>query len=216
MSEKKHIMLDFDGTIADTSEGIVRSMHYVYDRIGLERENEETIRSTIGPPLEQMLAILLKTDDKEYIKKCVVLFRERYAEKGIEELCLYDGVKETLQELSESGKKLYIVTSKPEEFVIEICRKQGIYGYFTAFTGVSKIKISPSKSERMAILMNAYGITSDNGVMVGDCPPDAVAAAANNVECIGALYGFGKKSQLMEKGCEKFINRFSELKSLLS
>ena len=83
MSEKKHIMLDFDGTIADTSEGIVRSMHYVYDRIGLERENEETIRSTIGPPLEQMLAILLKTDDKEYIKKCVVLFRERYAEKGI-------------------------------------------------------------------------------------------------------------------------------------
>lgn len=215
MRKIEHIMLDFDGTIADTSEGIVSSMHYAYDKLGIKREKDDTIRNIIGPPLEQMFSKLLDTDDGLYIKKCVVLFRERYAQKGIRELRLYDGVKETLKELSESGIKLYIVTSKPEEFVIDICREQGIYEYFTGITGVSKVKISPSKSKRMSLLMENYKITPDNGIMVGDRPEDAIASSENNVECIGALYGFGKKNELSEKGCEKFINAFSELRKII-
>ena len=32
MSKIQHIMFDFDGTLADTGEGIIRSMHYAYDK----------------------------------------------------------------------------------------------------------------------------------------------------------------------------------------
>lgn len=211
MTVVKHIMFDFDGTIADTSAGIINSMHYAFDKLGIKRKNDEKIRNTIGPPLEQMFEMLLESNDGVLINKGVKLFRERYAERGVDELFLYKGVRETLSELYLADKKLYIVTSKPEDFVIKICQKQDIFKYFTGFTGVSKTKISPSKTERMRMLMDKYTINAECSIMVGDGLPDAAAASANNVECIGALYGFGTQQQLVSKGCKKFINCFSEL-----
>ncbi len=211
MSELQHIMFDFDGTLADTSEGIIRSMHYAYDKLSLRQETDEKIQNIIGPPLEEMFSVLLHTEDKNYVKQAVAYFRERYAKQGIRELCLYPQVRQTLKKLKESGFKLYIVTSKPEKFVYEICEEQEIKEYFTAITGVSTEKISMSKAERMRGLMELYNITKDNGIMVGDRPEDAYAAGKNEIPCIGVSYGFGKAEDLMKAGCTKILNEFGTL-----
>ena len=83
MSNIQHIMFDFDGTLADTSEGIIRSMHYAYDKLHLQHEPDERIQCMIGPPLEEMFSLLLHTEDGNYIKEAVTYFRERYAEQGV-------------------------------------------------------------------------------------------------------------------------------------
>lgn len=218
----KHMMFDFDGTIADTSEGIINSMHYTYDKLAEERVADETIYQMIGPPLEEMFARLLhkessphvrsaeSTADDNYIKQAVLYFRECYAAKGVRELCLYPEVKETLERLREQGSHLYIVTSKPELFVREICKEQGILNCFTAITGVSTVGRSLSKAERMKQLIKEYGITPESGIMVGDRPEDASAAAANGIACVGVTYGFGKREELAA-GCVRLIDRFCDL-----
>lgn len=215
MNKIKHMMFDFDGTLADTSEGIVRSMHYAYDKLGREHEADERIKNSIGPPLETMFSILLSTEDELSIKQAVTYFRERYAKEGVRELCLYPGVKETLSTLSEAGIMLYIVTSKPEKFVHEICEEQGIKAYFKAMTGVSTRGKSLSKAERMGLLMQEYGITPDNGIMVGDRPEDANAAKANQVGCVGVTYGFGKREELHEAGCIQILDRLQDLMKVI-
>lgn len=211
MRKIEHMMFDFDGTIADTSEGIIRSMHYAYDKLHLRHEPDERIQNMIGPPLEDMFSSLLHTADKGYIKKAVSHFRERYAKQGVKELCLYPQVKETLRSFHEEGFKLYIVTSKPEKFVNEICEEQKIKEYFSAITGVSVERQSLSKSERMRELMEIYGITKENGIMVGDRPEDVDAAGQNAVTCIGVTYGFGKKEELKDAGCVRLLDKFSDL-----
>lgn len=215
MRDIEHIMFDFDGTLADTSEGIIRSMHYAFDRLHAEREQDQVIRDMIGPPLEEMFARLLHTEDEAYIRTAVVYFRERYAAEGVRELCLYSGVKETLAALADRGMRLYIVTSKPERFVREICARQGIDAFFTAFTGVSATEKSPSKAERMGILMKDHGISPENGIMVGDRPEDAAAAKKNGIACVGASYGFGRKEELVEAGCVHIIQRPDDLLELI-
>jgi phosphoglycolate phosphatase len=211
MPKIQHIMFDFDGTLADTSKGIIRSMHYAYDKLHLQHETDAKIQSVIGPPLQEMFSILLHTEDKEYIKEAVTYFRERYAKQGVKELCLYPQVKATLRSLQEKGFKLYIVTSKPEKFVHEICEEQKIKEYFTAITGVSTETQSLSKAERMRELMETYGITKENGIMVGDRPEDAGASHYNSVICIGVTYGFGKREELKDAGCVKQLDEFSDL-----
>lgn len=211
MRNMQHIMFDFDGTLADTSEGIIRSMHYAYDKLSLQHESDEKIKNIIGPPLEEMFSVLLHTEDKNYIKQAVVYFRERYAKQGLKELCLYPQVEQTLKKLKECGYKLYIVTSKPEKFVHEICEEQGIKEYFTAITGVPTVKPSMSKAERMRGLMELYNITKENGIMVGDRPEDAHAAGKNGISCFGVSYGFGKAEELTKAGCIKILNEFGTL-----
>lgn len=207
----RHVMFDFDGTIADTSEGIIRSMHYAYDKMDIPREKEEIIRETIGPPLEEMFRLLLHTSDEAVINHAVKYFRERYSSEGVRELHMYPDVHEVLEGLYRTGKKMYIVTSKPEAFVYDICKEYGIIDYFTEITGVALSGNKLSKAERMGKLMQKYGITSNNGVMVGDRPEDAKAAAYNCVECIGVLYGFGRKNELENAGCIRLIHRVPDL-----
>lgn len=207
----KNILFDFDGTIADTSEGIIKSMHYAFDKLGVDRVADATIQSIIGPPLEEMFHTLLQIENEKEMKQAVAYFRERYSMTGIREFCIYPEVKETLHRLQQEGYALYIVTSKPEVFVHSICMKEGLREYFTAITGVKPDGSSPSKSTRMKKLMETYAINPINGIMVGDRVEDASAASENNMQCVGMTYGFGKKEDLINAGCVAVLDKFSEL-----
>lgn len=210
----QHIMFDFDGTLADTSEGIIRSMHHAFDKLGVPRIKDSQIADSIGPPLEEMLKKLLGTDNQEYIKNGVTFFRERYSTQGLKELSLYPYVSQTLLQLQSKGKCLYIVTSKPEVFVRQICEEFGILNYFTDITGVSVNEPSLSKSKRMQLLMVKHRIDSDSAIMVGDRPEDAEAAAANHVACIGMTYGFGREEELSHAGCRSLEDSITNLITL--
>ena len=198
---KKNILFDFDGTLADTSEGIIKSMHYAFDKLGCPRIPDDRIRRMIGPPLEEMFEHLLDTSDHSVIQTAVTAFRERYAVQGIKEFCLYDGVKDVFDALVDSGKRLYIVTSKPEPFVKEICQVEEILDYFSGITGALLKGIAKSKAERMRDLMAQGDMNPYETVMVGDRAEDVIASKVNNIDCIGVLYGFGNESDLRAAGC---------------
>ena len=208
----KNLFFDFDGTIADTSEGIIKSMHYAFDKLHLGELSDERMRTLIGPTLEEIFEILTGNSDEEFLREAVKTFRERYSVQGVKELCLYPGVEETLRKLCDDGHKLYIVTSKPELFTKQICEEHGILKYFAGVTGTATDKRSLTKAERMGLLMEAEGISRDDVVMVGDRPEDARAAKANDVRCIGAAFGFGQVDELLACGCVEVIDAFDELK----
>ena len=51
MSSFKNILLDFDGTIMDTSEGILNSFEYTARYYSFDTDREK-FRTLIGPPLK--------------------------------------------------------------------------------------------------------------------------------------------------------------------
>ncbi len=212
----QHIMFDFDGTLADTSEGIINSMHYAFDKLGVPRIKDSEIADSIGPPLEEMLKKLLRTDNQEYIRNGITFFRERYGIQGLKELKLYPDVYHTLLQLQSKGKSLYIVTSKPEVFVKQICEKFGILSFFTDITGVFVNESSMSKGKRMQLLMEKHEIDPTSAIMVGDRPEDAEAAAVNHVACIGMTYGFGREAELNMAGCTSLSDSITQLIGLIA
>lgn len=204
----ENILFDFDGTLVDTSEGIIKSMHHAYDCLGYARISDEKIKEVIGPPLPEMFRQLLLDMTEEQVEAGVRKFRERYSEHGAKEAQLYPYVLEGLKRLCGNNKKLFIVTSKPEVFVREISRRYGIDGLFQDMTATAVSGKSESKAVRMGKLMEKHGLSKDNTVMVGDRHEDAEAAKANGVRCIGVTYGYGTVSSLENAGCWKLAKTF--------
>ena len=186
-------------------------MHYAYDCMGYERLNDERIRSAIGPPLQDMFRHLAGITDDAEIEKCVRSFRERYRESGVNETELYPYVQEGLSVLKENGKRLFIVSSKPEVFVDRIGKRYDISGLFDDISAAPVVGKGLSKAVRIGNMMEKYGMSVEDTVMVGDRHEDAEAAAANHIRCIGAAYGYDDKAVLRDCGCWKICNSFHEI-----
>ena len=63
-----HVLLDLDGTISDSSVGIVRSLHHAFAACGYDPPSADAIRTIIGPPFELTLPTLgVATDDLEAV-----------------------------------------------------------------------------------------------------------------------------------------------------
>ena len=49
------VLFDLDGTLLDTSEGILSSVRYIIDKAGLPPLDEAELKTFIGPPIQTSL-----------------------------------------------------------------------------------------------------------------------------------------------------------------
>ena len=96
MSNYKYILFDFDGTLADSSEGIYNSLTYAFESYGHGQPPAELLKKFIGPPLYHSFTVFCGFDDK-HAWEMTDKYRERYRKIGYLESKLYDGVAETLK-----------------------------------------------------------------------------------------------------------------------
>ena len=94
----KAVIFDFDGTICDTGEGILKSAKFALDYYNIEAPDYTELTYFIGPPLlvtfQEKFGV-----DAAMADKLVKKYRERYTNKGLLESKLYDGIKELLVQL---------------------------------------------------------------------------------------------------------------------
>ena len=95
---KKYILLDLDGTITDSGEGITKSVQYALEKMGIEENDMAVLKKYIGPPLNESFTRFHGMDDEDSLK-AVAYYRERYAVKGIYENRLFDGITDFLSGL---------------------------------------------------------------------------------------------------------------------
>lgn len=200
MKSLQYVFFDFDGTLVDSSEGIVNAINYACEKFGRPKVTMQDAWKFIGPPLYDIFATLWETTDDAVITSGIKTFREYYSQYGVKEACFYEGVIPLLKRLSEAGLKLYIVSSKPVVFIDNIVKRYDIGKYFAGTVGVSLKYRDLSKAERMGSLMREQNITADEVIMVGDRPEDVLAGKANGVKTLGVLYGFGTEQMLTEAG----------------
>ena len=80
MADFDYVIFDFDGTVADTGEGILRSLQYSFVAMGDEAPDLSDLTKFIGPPVYYSYTTFYGISEDRvdlYIKK----YRERYSEK---------------------------------------------------------------------------------------------------------------------------------------
>jgi phosphoglycolate phosphatase len=193
------VFFDFDGTIADSSSGIIQCIQNASVCAGIGPIEEERVRCVIGPTLPTMIKKIFPDIDDERAQIMFREYRKDYATLGVAGVEVYQGIPELLAQLKNSGKKMCIVSSKPEKYLVEICRNLGISGLFEDIRGVDLSQNPLNKTELLRGLLDKFHVERETAVMVGDTASDVKAAKENGISSVGVEFGFGSfKGQDMQ------------------
>ena len=208
-------IFDLDGTIMDSEEGIVRSVEYALDKMGVTEYDRQTNLRFIGPPLVDSFMEYYSMSEADALR-AVAFYRERYSVTGIYEARMYDGVRELLTRLKEQGVKLYIGSSKPEKYVRMILEKQGILDLFDYVAGATFDESRNNKEQVITYLFEQMEIDKKSAVMIGDRYHDIDGAHYVKIPCIAVLYGFGNEAEFKKHGSEYIAADTNEILKIIT
>ena len=208
-------IFDLDGTIMDSAEGIVRSVEYALDKMGVTEYDRQTNLRFIGPPLVDSFMEYYSMSEEDALR-AVDFYRERYSVTGIYEARMYDGVRELLARLKEQGVKLYIGSSKPEKYVRMILEKQGILDLFDYVAGATFDESRNNKEQVLTYLFEQVEIDKKSAVMIGDRYHDIDGAHYVKIPCIAVLYGFGNEAEFKKHGAEYIAADTDEILKIIT
>ena len=208
-----HLFFDLDGTLLDSAEGIVRAFASVMDHFSLPYASLDEFRCVVGPPLYECFPRFGIPKGKE--KEDLSIFQAYYAERGVYENALYEGVPEVLSHLKDKGIHLYIVTGKPEHFAKLILSRLGILSFFEGIVGADMEEKSVEKDLLLAKMLDKAGLSpSKEMAMIGDRSYDIIGGKTLGLHTVGVLWGIGGKEELQSAGADVLLSHVEDLKGL--
>ena len=208
----KTILFDFDGTVFDTGEGVMKSVQYAAAAFGYPSSDYEEFRSFVGPPLAAQFRLKYGVDE-ETAKEMVAKYRERYRDVGIRECSIYPGVEQLVRELRAAGRTVCVATGKPTEFTRNILENNGLGALFDDLLGSEFDGTRGQKWEVISELMERHG--RDGVVMIGDRDNDVNGATRCAIPCIGVAWGYAEPGELENAGAICVVRDTEELKNIL-
>lgn len=196
----KLIILDFDGTLADTIPDIRRAVEYSAREFGEYSISDETMRAHItgGAPV-LISGIFGDLGIKEYdLQKHIELFAKRYEEYCCVETYLYDGAVELLHTLRDMGCRIAVCTMKSSRFTVQMLETLKVSHLVDAVLCEDMMEKHKPDAWSVHHLCEQFGVTPGEALVVGDGMTDMLMA--ENAGCGGAaaLFGYGDPAKLTE------------------
>ncbi len=213
----KYILFDLDGTLTDPFEGITRSVQYALNAFGVKDEPLEALKRFIGPPLKASFMEFYGFDSDTAVA-AVEKYRERFADIGIYENRLFDGIPQMLEKLKKTGHVLAIASSKPTVYVERILQHFHIRQYFDHVMGSELDGRGTDKKEVVQAVLSDLHIekNSREAIMVGDRFHDVQGARACGLDCVGVTFGYGGKDELVQAGAAAVVDTVDALYHFLA
>lgn len=207
----KLVVFDFDGTIADTNEAILRTFKRAAAENGVNCASDREIELSIGLHLRDMFRELCGVTDPELIKKCIdsylTIFGEYYS-------CikLYPGVSETMAQLKEKGIKVAIATNRGESSLTVLIKMLGIDVFVDKYVTPEYVKNVKPAPDMLEKLMADFGVTPEETLMVGDTTYDIEMGRKAGCHTCAVTYGSHPAARIAESRPERMIDTMTDLR----
>lgn len=215
MNKYKVVLFDLDGTLLDTSDGLLKSIDYTIAYHGLPELSSSIKQSFIGPPINKSLQRIYQLTD-EKTEEITRTFRNAYKEKFLFEAVAYEGIIQLLKDFKITQRfKIGIATYKRNDYAQKIMEYFGITSLCDYALGSDGKEQTKADIIRLC-LKELLCENNDKAVIVGDTVHDATAAIECGIDFIGVTYGFGfrTKKEALESGAVIGVNKVSELKEI--
>ncbi|MBI4973175.1 HAD-IA family hydrolase [Candidatus Roizmanbacteria bacterium] len=191
--EKKSILFDFDGTIADSIPWIFKEINNHASEYGFEpipSEKFEALRSSTLPELVKQFNISL------FKLPFFIAMMRREVKKDIDKMGLCAGMKELLLALQKKGYRMGVVSSSPKENIEAFLLRHDLKIFEFIH---SELNIF-GKSAALEGVMREHNMKKEETIYVGDEIRDIEACKAIELDVISVTWGFSDEEGLRKHG----------------
>lgn len=205
------IIFDLDGTLIDSSEGVVEAVNHSLRTVGDPEQPAERIKPYIGFPLSQMYPAFSSAPIADLYRH----FQEKARETVVASTVPLPGVEETLDQLLRYDVVLGIASTKIRVHIDGILTKLKWEDVFTDVVGGDEVTRVKPHPDAFLLALDRLGTSADVSLVVGDTINDILAAKAVPIEAVGVVSPYGDDHQLREAGPDHVIECITDLLSLL-
>ncbi|MBP5522047.1 MAG: HAD family hydrolase [Bacteroidales bacterium] len=212
----KLIILDFDGTLGDTREIILRTNQELLRLKGYPIPSDRVILDTVGLPLEQCFLAMFPDFPREELPEWVAAYRQIFEDlRSSVGPSLFPGVLETMERLYREGYRLSVASSRGRASLRSLLSDLGLGEYVCYSLG--KEDVFPAKPEPEPVLktLRDLGFSAGEALVVGDMPVDILMGRRAGVLTCGVSYGNSSREALLEAGADYIIDDFPSLINIL-
>ena len=211
---RRLVVLDFDGTLADTRQGILATMQATFAACGASLPPEADVVATIGLPLHESLAMLGGWQG-EALQHAVDTYRTLFEQVGTSRIEAFPGVLSTLRTLHTMGCTLAVATSRGHASVVELCARLSIAPYIRHVLAADDVQHSKPHPEAVLRLQTITGVLPERTWVIGDTTFDVDMGHAAQALTIAVTYGNHTPERLASSHPHHIVHGFEELLPLI-
>ncbi len=195
MKRYSTVLFDLDGTLIDTSEGVIGSVLYTLGKLGYPTGEFGDYLPFLGPPLTYGFGVVCGVNEDD-VPRAVEVFRKKYiGEEWFLRSTVYPGIPELLGSLRQAGFRVAVTTSKLQLAAEKVLARTGLLDLFDLIVGSADADGRETKEGVLRYALRSLAVPPADAVLIGDRKYDAEGARGAGVDCIAALWGYGKKEE---------------------
>jgi phosphoglycolate phosphatase len=179
--------------------------------LGHEADETLDMKRIIGPPLEDVMQVLLQSYGDDRVGEAVAAYRQHYGEYGFLGSVPYPGIGKSLEEMKRARLRIYLATSKRAIFTSRILDHLKFAAYFDGIYGSVPGGELDHKPELLAHILAKHSLSPSHSLMVGDRRHDISGAHAVGMRGLGVLWGHGTRDELETAGADRLVDSPADL-----
>jgi phosphoglycolate phosphatase len=190
------VLFDLDGTLVESLDDLTDAVNHMLADFGRQQLDPAQVRQLVGKGARNLVQRALASDSAEEISRGLAIFTEFNALHIADKSRLYPGVPELLQELTDKGIRMAVISNKQEALSRLILKALEIDIYFDIIAGgdtFSEMKPSPLP---LLKVIDELDCSTAEAAMVGDSINDIQAGNRAGITTIGCRWGYGSRDEL--------------------
>jgi phosphoglycolate phosphatase len=189
------LIFDLDGTLIDSRLDIANAVNAMLTHLGRSVLSNERVYTYVGngAPVLVRRALGEGATPAEF-QAGLEFFLQYYAAHDVDYTVLYPGVHASLDRLRDAGKRMAVLTNKPNSMTSQILEVLGVLPHFFRVYGGDSFPQKKPDPAGIQALLEETGIDRRGAMMIGDSGVDVATARNAGIACCGVTYGFQPES----------------------
>lgn len=210
-AQVKLLIFDLDGTLIDSRLDLAAAVNAMMRHLANPPLPIEQVCRYVGngAPVLVRRALGEQTPDAS-TQAGLEFFLDYYRRHALDQTVLYPGVREAVERLAAAGKRMAVLSNKPEDLSRAILEGLGVGDRFFRVYGGNSFEFKKPNPIGVERLMAEVDASREETLMVGDSSVDVATARNAGVACCGVTYGFQPET-LADPAPDLLVDRMEEL-----